>query len=112
MGADGLPRNARVRVRLGAMDDISLDIGGTVVERLDARGRIASAPRTTTAPTTWKTWAARLTIAVDLSDAEAADAQYPCPQHGCAHCSYPVPAIEDAVATSRTHRLCHRCRPA
>lgn len=37
MGTDGLPRNARVRVKLGAMDDISLDIGGTVVERLDAQ---------------------------------------------------------------------------
>ncbi|MBY0464600.1 MAG: RNB domain-containing ribonuclease, partial [Burkholderiales bacterium] len=37
MGADGLPRNARVRVKLGAVDDISLDIGGTVVERLDAQ---------------------------------------------------------------------------
>ncbi len=37
MGTDGLPRNARVRVKLGAVDDISLDIGGTVVERLDAQ---------------------------------------------------------------------------
>ncbi len=37
MGTDGLPRNARVRVKFGAVDDISLDIGGTVVERLDAQ---------------------------------------------------------------------------
>jgi exoribonuclease-2 len=35
MGADGLPRGAHVRVRLGAMDLISLDVGGTVIERLD-----------------------------------------------------------------------------
>ena len=36
MGTEGLPRNARVRVRLGEVDEISLDIGGTVIERLDA----------------------------------------------------------------------------
>ena len=36
MGADNLPRNALVRVRLGSVDDISLDMGGTVIERLDA----------------------------------------------------------------------------
>ncbi|MFM9899645.1 MAG: ribonuclease catalytic domain-containing protein [Polaromonas sp.] len=35
MGAQGLPRNARVRVKLGAIDEMTLDIGGTVVERLD-----------------------------------------------------------------------------
>jgi len=36
MGAQNLPRGARVRVRLGDMDLITLDINGTVVERLDA----------------------------------------------------------------------------
>ncbi|MDP2163114.1 MAG: RNB domain-containing ribonuclease [Hydrogenophaga sp.] len=35
MGADGLPRGAHVRVRLGEVDDITLDIHGTVIERLD-----------------------------------------------------------------------------
>ncbi|MDP2262439.1 MAG: RNB domain-containing ribonuclease [Hydrogenophaga sp.] len=35
MGAEGLPRGAHVRVRLGAIDDITLDIHGTVIERLD-----------------------------------------------------------------------------
>ncbi|MBC7547534.1 MAG: RNB domain-containing ribonuclease [Polaromonas sp.] len=35
MGAQGLPRNARVRVKLGSIDEMTLDIGGTVVERLD-----------------------------------------------------------------------------
>jgi exoribonuclease-2 len=34
-GAQGLPRNARVRVRLGDIDLVSLDIHGTVVEHLD-----------------------------------------------------------------------------
>ena len=36
LGAQGLPRGARVRVKLGAIDEITLDISGTVVERLDA----------------------------------------------------------------------------
>ncbi len=35
VGAKDLPRNARVRVRLGDIDEVSLDIVGTVIERLD-----------------------------------------------------------------------------
>jgi exoribonuclease-2 len=35
MGAQNLPRNARVRVRLGEIDLITLDIHGTALERLD-----------------------------------------------------------------------------
>ena len=34
-GAQGLPRGARLRVRLGDIDEVSLDIHGTLVERLD-----------------------------------------------------------------------------
>jgi len=36
LGAQGLPRGARVRVKLGEMDLITLDVNGTVIERLDA----------------------------------------------------------------------------
>ncbi|WP_411877980.1 ribonuclease catalytic domain-containing protein [Polaromonas sp. YR568] len=35
VGAQGLPRGAKVRVRLGEIDEITLDISGTVTERLD-----------------------------------------------------------------------------
>jgi exoribonuclease-2 len=35
LGADGLPRGAHVKVRLGAIDEIALDVSGTVIERLD-----------------------------------------------------------------------------
>ena len=35
MGALGLPRGAKVRVRLGEIDAITLDISGTITERLD-----------------------------------------------------------------------------
>ncbi len=36
LGAQGLPRGARVRVKLGAIDLVTLDVTGTVLERLDA----------------------------------------------------------------------------
>jgi exoribonuclease-2 len=35
LGAEGLPRGAHVRVHLGKVDEISLDVSGTVTERLD-----------------------------------------------------------------------------
>ena len=35
LGGDGLPRGAHVRVRLGQSDDITLEVHGTVIERLD-----------------------------------------------------------------------------
>ena len=35
-GALGLPRGARVRIRLGEIDEITLDITSAVIERLDA----------------------------------------------------------------------------
>lgn len=35
MGTANLPKNAKVRVKLGAIDEITLDISGTVIERLD-----------------------------------------------------------------------------
>jgi exoribonuclease-2 len=34
-GAQGLPRGARVRIKLGEIDEITLDIHSTVIERLD-----------------------------------------------------------------------------
>ncbi len=35
LGAKDLPRGAKVRVRLGDIDEVSLDVMGTVIERLD-----------------------------------------------------------------------------
>ena len=37
-GAQGLPRGARVRVKLGEIDEMTLDVFGSVLERLDAPG--------------------------------------------------------------------------
>ena len=43
LGAIGLPRGARVRVRLGEIDEITLDISGTVIERLDLVAEVSLA---------------------------------------------------------------------
>ena len=35
LGAQNLPRGARLKVKLGEVDEITLDLHGTVLERLD-----------------------------------------------------------------------------
>ena len=70
MGASGLPRNARVRVRLGEIDEITLDIGGTVLERLDAPLDAASASDDTSEDED-DTVAGPIAIAVDMSEPDA-----------------------------------------
>ena len=68
LGAQGLARGARVRVRLGEIDEITLDIGGTVIEQLDV---VAS-----TAPESEDdeddSAAGPIAIAVDMDEAEPA----------------------------------------
>ncbi len=72
MGADGLPRNARVRVKLGAVDDISLDIGGTVVERLDAQASAAADPGDTDESGDDDDLGGPIAIAVDMDGGDEA----------------------------------------
>ena len=44
-GASGMPRGACVRVRLGDIDEVSLDVSGTVLARLDSlRETVQGAP--------------------------------------------------------------------
>jgi len=65
LGAQGLPRNAKVRVKLGEMDLITLDVHGTVVERLDAP---ADAVETTDEGEDEDDVAGPIAIAVDVSE--------------------------------------------
>ena len=37
LGAQGLPRGTRVRIRLGSIDEITLDVSSTVIEQLDTQ---------------------------------------------------------------------------
>ncbi|PIW06610.1 MAG: ribonuclease II [Comamonadaceae bacterium CG17_big_fil_post_rev_8_21_14_2_50_60_13] len=66
-GARGLPRGARVLVRLGEIDLVSLDIHGTVAARLDAEPAASDALDDDADD---DTIAGPIAIAVDLSDAD------------------------------------------
>ena len=68
MGADGLPRGAKVRVRLGEVDEIALDVRGTVVERLDAEAGAEGADEA--GDEDEEAVAGPIAIAVDVNEAE------------------------------------------
>ncbi len=72
VGAQGLPRGARVQVRLGEMDLITLDIQGTVIERLDVPD--ASDAPADEAPDDDEDTAGPIAIAVDIDEAPVGDA--------------------------------------
>lgn len=66
LGADGLPRGAQVRVRLGLLDDISLEVTGTVIERLDTPALSEDALEAEAEEDA--ELAAPLTLALDMAD--------------------------------------------
>lgn len=69
LGAQGLPRGARVRVKLGEIDDITLDVNGTLLARLDDAAQEA-APDSEGEDDEEAT-AGPIAIAVDVNEAEA-----------------------------------------
>jgi exoribonuclease-2 len=73
-----LPRGARVRVRLGAIDEITLDISGTVIERLDTVADDEAAAQMEEEDGESDMAAGPISIAVDVNeppgDAEATNA--------------------------------------
>ncbi|WP_066266971.1 ribonuclease catalytic domain-containing protein [Hydrogenophaga palleronii] len=80
LGAEGLARGARVRVRLGEIDHITLDVHGTVTERLDlSADDAAAADEAGDDDGEDEALAAPLALAIDLNegDAEGAAAQAP-----------------------------------
>jgi exoribonuclease-2 len=71
-GAQGLPRGARVRVKLGEIDEITLDIHSTVIERLDAEPEDAAAASEEDLGAEESELAAGpISIAVDLNEADS-----------------------------------------
>lgn len=70
LGAQNLPRGAHVRVKLGEIDEISLDISGTLIERLDA-GADAQTEGDDSGEDDDEAVAGPISIAVDMNDAEA-----------------------------------------
>ena len=69
LGAGGLPRGARVRVRLGEIDEVTLDISATVLLRLDAASDGAAAPAE--ADEEEDEVAGPIAIAVDLAEPDS-----------------------------------------
>ncbi|HEY0823454.1 MAG TPA: RNB domain-containing ribonuclease [Ramlibacter sp.] len=65
LGAGELPRGARVRVKLGAIDLITLDVSGTVTQRLDT---VPEAAVSAEDDTEEETVAGPIAIAVDVTD--------------------------------------------
>jgi exoribonuclease-2 len=65
------PRGAKVRVKLGEIDEITLDIHGTVVERLDTPVE-AAADGQTEEDDEDDNAAGPIAIAVDMNEPEAA----------------------------------------
>ena len=76
LGAEGLPRGAHVRVKLGEIDDITLDIHGTVTERLDLP--VDDVGETAGDDTEEEeALAAPLALAIDVSETEGESAAQP-----------------------------------
>jgi exoribonuclease-2 len=67
LGSSDLPRGAKVRVRLGEIDEITLDVNGTVIERLDTTPEPAPAEDEAEDEPV----AGPIAIAVDVNEAEA-----------------------------------------
>ena len=80
LGAQGLPRGARVRLRLGVPDLITLDISGTVVERLDTPDA-AAVDADLPEDADDEPGAGPIALAIDVADAavDASDAAAPVP---------------------------------
>jgi exoribonuclease-2 len=83
MGAQNLPRGARVRVKLGEMDLITLDINGTVLERLDTPLTDAASADASGGPEQDEAdddeVAGPIAIAVDVSEPTDASSDNPAP---------------------------------
>ena len=68
MGANNLPRGARVRVKLSDVDLMALDVRGTVIAHLDAEGQADSDEAEQDSEDDDNLPAGPVTIAVDLND--------------------------------------------
>ena len=67
-GALGLPRGARIRVKLGEIDEITLDITGAVIERLDPPADLTHTPGEADQEDDDDAPAGPISIAVDVND--------------------------------------------
>ena len=73
LGGNELPRGAKVRVKLGEIDPITLDVRGTITERLD----LPPEPGAAEEEAEDEPVAGPISIAVDVNEAQEADASAP-----------------------------------
>ncbi|MGX5649483.1 ribonuclease catalytic domain-containing protein [Hydrogenophaga borbori] len=73
LGADGLLRGAHLRIRLGAIDDITLELSGTVIERLDQPVEDTAALESEAEEDEEEPLGAPVALAIDLNEAAAAE---------------------------------------
>ncbi len=73
LGADGLLRGAHLRIRLGAIDDITLELSGTVIERLDQPVEDPAALESEAEEDEEEPLGAPVALAIDLDEAAAAE---------------------------------------
>ncbi|HEY0201902.1 MAG TPA: RNB domain-containing ribonuclease, partial [Burkholderiaceae bacterium] len=79
LGAQALPRGAHVRVKLGTIDDIALDVHGTLLELLDDQATARAAQDPSDDEGDDETAAGPIAIAVDVNETEATPADNPAP---------------------------------
>lgn len=79
LGAQGLQRGARVRVKLGAVDEVALDVSGTVIARLDADATAEADAAVEEDGEDEALAAGPISIAVDVNETETAASDNPAP---------------------------------
>jgi len=77
LGVTGLPRGAHVRVRLGEIDEIALDVSGTLIERLDGDAAAAADGNEDSAEDDEEAVAGPIAIAVDMNETDGTPAADP-----------------------------------
>lgn len=77
LGVTGLPRGAHVRVRLGEIDEIALDVSGTLIERLDGDAAAAADGAEDSAEDDEEAVAGPIAIAVDMNETDGTPAADP-----------------------------------
>ena len=71
LGAQGLPRGARLKLRLGEIDEITLDVNGTLIERLDSPEAQATGASEEAAEDEDEAVAGPIAIAVDMNETDS-----------------------------------------
>ncbi|WP_294635588.1 ribonuclease catalytic domain-containing protein [uncultured Aquabacterium sp.] len=77
IGADGLPRHAKVRVRITGLDELTLDVHASVVARLDDSAPSDAGDAEGEAEDDLPDNAGALTLAIDVNDADTPAADTP-----------------------------------